>query len=53
VYILVFLIKRRKELTVNWIYVATYLVVSCPDLNARPVHVEFVANKAAMEQAFL
>jgi len=48
-----FLTKYRKELNVNWSYVATYIVVSCPDFNARPVKVEFVADKAAMEQPFL
>jgi hypothetical protein len=41
-----FLIKHRKELSVNWFYVATYIVVSCSDVNARPVHVEFVADKS-------
>jgi len=47
------LIKHRKELNVNWSYVATYIVVSCPDFNARPVHVGFVTDKAAIGEAFL
>ena len=55
-YIVGFLIKHTKELNINWRYVATYIihiVVSCPDFNAKPVHVEFVADKAAMGEAFL
>jgi len=53
VYRLGFLTKHTKELNVNWSYMATYIVVSCPDFNARPVHVEFVADKAALGQTFL
>jgi len=50
VYIVGCFTKHRKALNVNWNYVATYIVISCPDFNARPVHVDFVVDKAAVLQ---